>query len=234
IQPSGGAMNATVAKNLADYARGQGIDLGTFTDYNGVVIAGPFDFPLPAKTSSSIDPNTGYRYDTNVVDAVHVDPNTNTATKEADPLVLTQTSTQTDKVTKPDGSSTTQTKTTTTGQGTNVSNPNNAPTPDPETPFAGPAVTSVYTAKTKTVSDVLSKFQTSIKAAPWYAASVGFFAVTISGGSCPHWAVPASRWLPALDASQFVCSSTMLTLYAAGGLVVMIVAAWAAFRIAFL
>lgn len=60
-------MTPTAAHNLAEWARSQGIDLGTFTDYNGNVIAGPFDFPLPAKTSSSIDPTTGLRYDTNVV-----------------------------------------------------------------------------------------------------------------------------------------------------------------------
>lgn len=58
--------------------------------------------------------------------------------------------------------------------------------------------------------------------------------MTISGGACPHWTVAASRWLPALDAGQFVCSDTMINLYRMGGVIVLIVAAWAAFRIAFL
>lgn len=229
------AMNAQVtgmtpqaAQNLADWARSQGIDLGTFTDYNGNVIAGPFDFPLPAKTSSSIDPTTGLRYDTNVVQSVHVDPNPDPATSEQDPLKLTQNETKTEKTTNPDGSSSTKTTTTTTSGAANQQQQQ-----DTGTPFNGPDGT-LYTAKTKTFADVFGRFVNTIKASAWYTASAGFFSVTISGGTCPHWTVVASKWLPALDAGQFVCSDTMTNLYRMGGVIVLIVAAWAAFRIAFL
>ncbi|WP_156811219.1 hypothetical protein [Cupriavidus sp. USMAHM13] len=221
-------MTPTAAHNLAEWARSQGIDLGTFTDYNGNVIAGPFDFPLPAKTSSSIDPTTGLRYDTNVVQSVHVAPNTDMSTSEQDPLVLTQNETKTEKTTNPDGSSTTKTTTTTTSGAANQQQQQ-----DTGTPFQGPSG-SVYTAKTKTFADVFGRFVNTIKASPWYVASAGFFSVTISGGACPHWSIAASKWLPALDAGQFVCSDTMTNLYRMGGVIVLIVAAWAAFRIAFL
>lgn len=99
--------------------------------------------------------------------------------------------------------------------------------------FSGGDAT-LYTKKNKTFGDVLTAFQASLSNAPWMVAARGFFTVTIGSGSCPHWSVAASRWLPAMDASPYVCSATMMALYQVGGAVVLAVAAWAAFRIAFL
>ncbi|NUA30183.1 hypothetical protein [Cupriavidus basilensis] len=130
-----------------------------------------------------------------------------------------------------DGTNTTTTGTTTTQ--TKSDTKPDAPAQTTTATFNG-NTGSLYTPTGKTWSSVLANFQNTVKGAPWYTASVGFFSVTISGGSCPHWSMPANKWMPALDAGQFVCSSTMLALYAAGGVVVLIVAAWAAFRIALL
>lgn len=231
LQPKLDGMNATVARNLADWARSKGIDVGTFTDYNGNVLAGPFDFPLPAKISSSIDPVTGIRYDTNVVQSVHVEANTDPVTSEADPLKLTQTETKKETETAPDGSKKEKTTTTTTTGGANRQQEEK---PEEQVaPFQAPEG-ALYEKKTKTFEDVLAKFKNTVSAAPWMVAAKGFFTVNIAGGSCPQWSVGASEWLPAMDAGPYVCSQTMVTLYQLGGVIVLAVAAWAAFRIALL
>ncbi|WP_459190576.1 hypothetical protein [Ralstonia pseudosolanacearum] len=41
------------------------------------------------------------------------------------------------------------------------------------------------------------------------------------------------RLNPRLDMTPYVCSSSMMTMYQLGGVVVLLVAAWAAFKIAF-
>lgn len=143
---------------------------------------------------------------------------------------VTVQTTKTETVATNDGTNTTTTTTTTTG---NAQSKSDTPQQTTTATFSGGTAT-LYTKKSKTFSDVLVGFQNTVRGSAWYTASTGFFSVTISSGSCPHWAMPANHWMPALDAGQFVCSSTMLALYAAGGVVVMIVAAWAAFRIAFL
>lgn len=139
----------------------------------------------------------------------------------------TQTTTTVTNRTNPDGSTTSTTTTSTT------TSPDQSSTDDQAATFNGPDI-QLYKAKAKTFTDVLQGFRTRVAAMPWYAATVGFFTVTIAGGSCPHWTVPATRWSQPLDASPYFCSSTAMTLYQLGGVVVMIVAAWAAFRIGLL
>ncbi|WP_247539179.1 hypothetical protein [Ralstonia pseudosolanacearum] len=139
----------------------------------------------------------------------------------------TTTTTTTSSTTNADGSTTSTTTTTTT------TTPSSDSTDDQAATFAGPDI-SLYKAKTKTFADVLSAFRGRVATMAWYTASVGFFNVSISGGSCPHWVVPATAWSKPLDASPYFCGSTATTLYSMCGTVVLIVAAWAAFRIAFL
>lgn len=139
--------------------------------------------------------------------------------------------------TNPDGSTTTTT-TTTTDQappqtGTNPGQQQQDKQQPTTATFNGNTA-DLYKAKGKTFAQVLQGFVSRVQVMPWYSAMTGFFNVTIGGGSCPHWAVPATRWNGPLDMTPYMCSSTMLALYAMGGAVVLAVAAWAAFKIAFL
>lgn len=124
----------------------------------------------------------------------------------------------------------TTTTTTTTGNTTTADQDK----PDEDTAAFNPPAGDLYQKKDKTFADVLGRFQTSIMAAPWMKAATGFFNVSIGAGSCPQWSVPASHWTPALDATPYFCGPVAMTLYQLGGVIVMAVAAWAAFRIAFL
>ncbi|MGA4187156.1 hypothetical protein ACI2UF_10610 [Ralstonia nicotianae] len=141
-------------------------------------------------------------------------------------------------VTNPDGSTTTTT-TTTTDQAppATAGNPANQQQQDQQpttATFSGPSQ-ALYTQKTKTFDDVLSGFVSRVQRMPWYSAMTGFFNVAIGSGACPSdWVVPATEWNPRLDMTPYVCSSSMMTMYQLGGVVVLLVAAWAAFRIAFL
>lgn len=139
----------------------------------------------------------------------------------------TQTTTTVTNRTNADGSTTSTTTTSTT------TSPDQSSTDDQAATFNGPDI-QLYKQKSKTFADVLTGFRTRVAAMPWYVSMVGFFNVSIAAGSCPHWAVPATRWSGALDASPYFCGATAMQLYQLGGIVVMIVAAWAAFCIAFL
>ncbi|WP_353627663.1 hypothetical protein ABNQ24_05955 [Ralstonia pseudosolanacearum] len=140
-------------------------------------------------------------------------------------------------VTNPDGSTTTTT-TTTTDQAppATAGNPANQQQQDQQpttATFSGPSQ-ALYTQKTKTFDDVLSGFVSRVQRMPWYSAMTGFFNVSIGSGACPSdWVVQATEWNPRLDMTSYVCSSSMMTMYQLGGVVVLLVAAWAAFKIAF-
>ena len=203
--------------NTVTFPQGSSVALPDQVETSDVVDANGVETKTTTTTQTTANFWPGYGAD-GLVNRVH--PVTSN--------VVSTTKTQTDKtVTNADGSKTTTTTTTT---GTDTSPTETVGTP---TTFDAPDI-SLYKAKTKTFGDVLSGFRTRVAAMPWYAASVGFFNVTIGGGSCPHWTVPATRWSQALDGSVYFCSSTAMTLYQLGGVVVMIVAAWAAFRIGLL
>ncbi|AXW37805.1 hypothetical protein ACQCP0_19580 [Ralstonia pseudosolanacearum] len=140
-------------------------------------------------------------------------------------------------VTNPDGSTTTTT-TTTTDQAppATAGNPANQQQQDQQpttATFSGPTE-ALYKQKTKTFDDVLNGFVSRVQRMPWYSAMTGFFNVAIGSGACPSdWVVQATEWNPRLDMTPYVCSSSMMTMYQLGGVVVLLVAAWAAFKIAF-
>ncbi|MCK4152118.1 hypothetical protein [Ralstonia pseudosolanacearum] len=139
--------------------------------------------------------------------------------------------------TNPDGSTTTTT-TTTTDQAppATAGNPANQQQQDQQpttATFNGPSQ-ALYKQKTKTFDDVLNGFVSRVQRMPWYSAMTGFFNVAIGSGACPSdWVVQATEWNPRLDMTPYVCSSSMMTMYQLGGVVVLLVAAWAAFKIAF-
>ncbi|WP_147299643.1 hypothetical protein [Cupriavidus taiwanensis] len=182
---------------------------------------------LPGKTETTTDAAGNVTGTRTTVSTAQVAPNTNQATMAASPVIVTPGQVVTNTTKNADGSTTTTTTAT-----TNPAQTKEQPQDGSATFNAGDA--TLYDKKSRTWSQVLTDFQTAIRNAPWYQSSTGFFNVTISGGQCPHWTMAANKWMPALDAGQFVCSSTMVALYQLGGVVVMIVAAWAAFRIAFL
>ncbi|MHA6885268.1 hypothetical protein [Ralstonia pseudosolanacearum] len=159
---------------------------------------------------------------------------TNDRTNPVQGQTTTSTSVST-TVTNPDGSTTTTT-TTTTDQAppATAGNPANEQKDATTATFSGPTQ-ALYTQKTKTFADVLRGFVARVQGMAWYGAMAGFFNVTIGTGACPSdWVVPATQWNPALDMTPYVCSSSMMTMYQLGGIVVLMVAAWAAFKIAFL
>ncbi|MDB0564654.1 hypothetical protein AB6Q13_19025 [Ralstonia solanacearum] len=139
----------------------------------------------------------------------------------------TTTTTTTTNTTNADGSVTSTTTTTTT------TTPDQTSSDDQPAEFAGPDI-KLYTPKSKTFVDAMNGFRGRVVVMPWFAAMSGFFNVTISGGGCPHWVVPATQFTPVLDGTPYFCGSTAMTMYTGAGVVVLLVAAWAAFRIAFL
>ena len=90
-----------------------------------------------------------------------------------------------------------------------------------------------YQKKEKTVETVFSDFVSRMKSASIVSSVDSFFSVSISG-SCPVWALPASPpFLPSIQI-DFQCSSAISSALSLVGLIVQIVAAFAAFRWAFL
>ncbi|CAJ0865070.1 hypothetical protein R6138_01153 [Ralstonia thomasii] len=161
---------------------------------------------------------------------------TNDRTNPVEGQTTTTTSTAT-TVTNPDGSTTTTTTTTTDQAPPATAGNANQQQKDQTQPttatFQSPEL-KLYTPKTKTFAQVFQGFVSRVQAMPWYSSITGFFSVTIGGGSCPHWAVPASRWNGPLDLTPYLCGGAMPGLFAMGGAIVLAVAAWAAVKIAFL
>ncbi|WP_316887048.1 hypothetical protein [Ralstonia pickettii] len=161
---------------------------------------------------------------------------TNDRTNPVEGQTTTTTSTST-TVTNPDGSTTTTTTTTTDQAPPATAGNANQQQQDKQQPttatFAG-GDWKLYTPKEKTFAQVMQNFVSRVQAMPWYTAMSGFFNVTINGGSCPHWVVPSTRFTPMLDGSPIFCGSMAMNLYMMGGVVTMLVAAWYAWRVAFL
>ncbi|EHP38865.1 hypothetical protein OR16_34708 [Cupriavidus basilensis OR16] len=129
-----------------------------------------------------------------------------------------------------DGTNTTTTTTTTTSPAQTKSD---TPAPTTTATFNG-GDASLYTKKSKTFADVLGAFQTRVAAAPWYTASTGWFTVSVASGACPNWVVPKTDYTPSVPLGDIFCGSVALGIYSIAGLAVIVMAAWAAFRIAFL
>ncbi|WP_224082336.1 hypothetical protein [Cupriavidus laharis] len=155
-----------------------------------------------------------------------VTPNTNPATLGANPVIVQTGSV----VTKTVDDGTTQTTTTTTT--TNPASVENPPEEASATFNAGEA--TLYTKKDKTMASVLSAFSTTVQQAPWYTATTGWFTVSVGSAVCPVWVVPKTDFTPAVDLSTVFCSQQALIIYGIAGMAVIVMAAWAAFRIAFL
>jgi len=182
---------------------------------------------LPSQTQTVTDSTGKVTGTITKTPTAQVSPNTNQATMAASPVIVQGGSVVKTTTNNADGTQTTTT-TTTTNPATTTD------TPQDGTATFNAGTQDLYTKKSRTWAQVLADFQAKLQQAPWYVSASSFFNVSISGGACPHWTVSATKWTPAMDAGVYVCSSSMMALYQTGGIVVMIVAAWAAFRIAFL
>jgi hypothetical protein len=105
------------------------------------------------------------------------------------------------------------------------------------TPGMAPGAGEFYTPSGKTFGGVFTDYKASIEDAPIVAAASGVFTVTIPAGSCPVLSRPAWTLLGhevAAVSFDWHCSGAFLTALQAVGYFLVILASWAAFRIAFL
>jgi hypothetical protein len=89
----------------------------------------------------------------------------------------------------------------------------------------------LYTAKSRTFTQVFQQFQTTLSSSGIGSGVANFFSVNFSAGQCPTW----SAHIPYIEADMnidFMCSTPFQSLLLAMRGVLLIVAGWAAFRIA--
>lgn len=96
----------------------------------------------------------------------------------------------------------------------------------------GGGLGDLYEGEGKTVSDVVTEYQTRIENAPIRAATTGFLTVSL-GGSCPTFSVPATDFWNEMTFA-YHCNGALADALSLGGWVILAVAAYAAFRMAFL
>lgn len=172
--------------------------------------------PVPTQSSSSCD----------TVSNADGSSTQTCTTQNADGSTTTTT-----KTTSSSGSST-QTTTTTGGGG--AGGGSTSPTQPPET-FTGPSTSAdgIYTSNGMTMTQVLGNFQSAVQATAVYKAATGFWQVTSISGSCPAWSIPATAFSPAVPLDMF-CSGWALSAYGMVKGALLILAAYVAFRWAFL
>lgn len=90
----------------------------------------------------------------------------------------------------------------------------------------------LYEGNGKTVGDVVGEFRTRMENAPIASAATGFLTVSVAN-SCPVWTVPATDYWNEM-VLNYHCTGQLAESLALGGWVVLALAAWAAFRWAFL
>lgn len=182
---------------------------------------------FPGKTDTVTDSNGKVLQTTTTTPTAQVTANTNQATMGASVVTVQGGSIQKVTTNNADGTQTTTTTTTTNP-------PTTTETPKDGTATFGAGDATLYTAKGKTMASVLNAFSSAIQQAPWYTATTGWFNVTVGGAACPVWVVPKTDYTPSVDLSTVFCSQQAVTIYGIAGLAVIVMAAWAAFRIAFL
>ena len=118
------------------------------------------------------------------------------------------------------------------GQSAQTSAIENAITSQPvNQTFAGGSL-GTYPHGTDTVNAALDDFSASVSALPIVSQTAGFFTVT-GGGSCPVFTLPETAWTPSVTLDVF-CGDLMTGVINVLGGVMMVGAAWVAFKWAFL
>ncbi|GAA7769415.1 hypothetical protein HpMS107_51440 [Helicobacter pylori] len=182
---------------------------------------------FPPKSQTVTDSTGKVLQTTTTTPTAQVNANTDQPTMGVSPVIVTPGSVVKTVTNNADGTQTTTT-TTSTNPGTKTEQPQDG------TATFGAGNSTLYTPKGKTMASVLNAFSTAIQQAPWFTATTGWFNVTAGSASCPVWVVPKTDYTPAVDMSVVFCSQQAVTIYGIAGLAVIVVAAWAAFRIAFL
>lgn len=85
----------------------------------------------------------------------------------------------------------------------------------------------------RSFQQVWSNFISRVQQARIVTAGSRFFTVSIGGGSCPHWVIPSTFVSPAIPIDM-QCSSEVTAALRIAGYIVLIIAAWVAFKIALL
>ena len=108
---------------------------------------------------------------------------------------------------------------------------------DPSKDFCGaPDVGELYSKKAETFQGPLERFATGVRTSMVATGATNFFNVTIPSGSCPRWAgsFGVMGGTIAVDMTPIFCSDTAQRVMQIIGSVLMVVAAFAAFRWAIL
>lgn len=91
-----------------------------------------------------------------------------------------------------------------------------------------------YTKKEdRSFQTIWASFISRVQSARLVTAGTHFFSAPSGGGSCPTWQIPSTFFSPAIPIT-LQCSSEVLSALRIAGIIVTIVAAWLAFRIALL
>lgn len=107
---------------------------------------------------------------------------------------------------------------------------------DQETEKAGKPGSSLgdlYEPKGLTLTQAWYDFTVKVAYSPIVSASSAFFTVPYFSSSCPTWILPTTDFYPAITI-DILCSNVVIMALQLAGLIVLIVAAWVAFRIAVL
>lgn len=96
---------------------------------------------------------------------------------------------------------------------------------------SGASVGKLYTPSTDTAQSVVANFQAQVQQAPIASVATSFFSVGGTGGSCPTWTWAASDWNPE-ETFDFYCRPELGDLLDMARIVLLIVCAYTAFRIA--
>ncbi|WP_211453026.1 hypothetical protein [Collimonas antrihumi] len=219
---------------VGSYATGMGI--------SGQSICSTPEASKPTIPDPSASPNAGKTTDSGTKSTTNGDGSvTITDTKgvtNSDGSVTTNTTSCT---TATDGSKSCSTSST-TGNGSNGTPGRNDRDPttgdkkpddaksDPVTDITG----DLYQVKTRTFAGVMSDFNSKVMAAPFIAAGTNFFVVNVNGGACPSWTAAVPYLKMSVNLGQYFCGPGTDAVFNVIGYGVLLVAAYAAFKMAFL
>lgn len=97
----------------------------------------------------------------------------------------------------------------------------------------GSPLGDLYESKGLSLSQVWSDFSIKVSYSPIVSASGSFFSIPYLSSSCPVWTLPATDYYPSISI-DILCNSVVTISLQLAGLIVLIVSAWVAFRIAVL
>lgn len=237
----GGAPNPVLPPKIKDngcpagsYATGMGI--------SGQSICSTPEAAKPTIPDPKISPNAGNTTDSGTKSTTNGDGSvTTTDTKGVTNSDGSTTSNTTSCTTATDGSKAC-TNSSFTGNGSNGTPGHNDLDPTtgdkkPDDPKADPVTDitgDLYQVKTRTFGAVMSDFNTKVMGAPFIASGTNFFAVSVNGGACPSWTAAVPYLKMSVNLGQYFCGPGTDAVFNVIGYGVLLVAAYAAFKMAFL